>query len=128
MSKKPTPTSGIPSRLPAPSVKRQPVQATTGGVEPKKESSIPSAIPKVPVLTPPVTTTTPTSITNKSEPDLSAEPSVQTLDQLKKEKDALNYQNKDLSEKLETLKLKRAEDREKIREFEKSKIQLQQVI
>jgi len=34
---------------------------------------------------------------------------------------------KDLNEKLETLKLKRAEDREKLREFEKLKLQNQQV-
>lgn len=34
---------------------------------------------------------------------------------------------KDLTEKLETLKLKRAEDREKLREFEKAKVQIQQV-
>jgi hypothetical protein len=35
---------------------------------------------------------------------------------------------KDLNEKLDTLKLKRAEDREKLREFDKVKIQMQQVI
>lgn len=35
---------------------------------------------------------------------------------------------KDLNEKLETLKLKRAEDRDKLREFDKVKIQMQQVI
>lgn len=34
---------------------------------------------------------------------------------------------KDLTEKLETLKLKRAEDREKLREFEKAKMQIQQL-
>jgi dynactin 1 len=34
---------------------------------------------------------------------------------------------KDLNEKLETLKLKRSEDREKLREFDKIKIQIQQV-
>ena len=34
---------------------------------------------------------------------------------------------KDLNEKLETLKLKRAEDREKLREFDKLKLQNQQV-
>jgi dynactin 1 len=35
---------------------------------------------------------------------------------------------KDLNEKLETLKLKRAEDRDKLREFDKVKIQMQQVV
>ena len=33
----------------------------------------------------------------------------------------------DLKEKLETLKLKRAEDREKLREIDKQKMQIQQV-
>ena len=39
----------------------------------------------------------------------------------------LKAQVKDLTEKLETLKLKRAEDRDKIREYDKQKIQIQQV-
>ena len=39
----------------------------------------------------------------------------------------LRSQNKDLNEKLETLKIKRGEDREKLREYEKNKIQIQQV-
>ena len=39
----------------------------------------------------------------------------------------LRSQNKDLNEKLETLKIKRSEDREKLREYEKNKIQIQQV-
>jgi dynactin 1 len=34
---------------------------------------------------------------------------------------------KDLNEKVETLKIKRAEDKSKLKEFEKAKIQLQQV-
>jgi dynactin 1 len=40
----------------------------------------------------------------------------------------LRSQIKDLNEKLETLKLKRAEDREKLREFDKLKLLNQQVI
>ena len=39
----------------------------------------------------------------------------------------LNAEIKDLNEKLETLKFKRAEDKIKLKEFEKVKIQLQQV-
>jgi len=45
-----------------------------------------------------------------------------------KEKVQLRSQIKDLNEKLETLKLKRAEDREKLREFDKLKLLNQQVI
>ena len=44
-----------------------------------------------------------------------------------KEMANLRSQNKDLNEKLETLKIKRSEDREKLREYEKNKIQIQQV-
>ena len=38
------------------------------------------------------------------------------------------YNQNDIQEKLETLKIKRGEDREKLREYEKNKIQIQQVI
>lgn len=43
------------------------------------------------------------------------------------EVEALRNTIKDLNEKLETLKLKRAEDREKLREADKLKLQMQQV-
>lgn len=44
-----------------------------------------------------------------------------------KENEILKHKIKDLEEKLETLKLKRAEDRDKLREHEKLKLQIQQV-
>lgn len=47
--------------------------------------------------------------------------------ELAKENENLKLKVKDLEEKLETLKVKRAEDRDKVREFDKSKIQLQQL-
>ncbi len=45
------------------------------------------------------------------------------------DKETIKFKNtiKDLTEKVETLKMKRAEDREKLRELEKSKMQIQQV-
>ena len=43
------------------------------------------------------------------------------------EMEGLKAEIKDLEEKLETLKVKRAEDKVKLKEFEKVKIQLQQV-
>ena len=43
------------------------------------------------------------------------------------ETDNLKAEVRDLQEKLETLKVKRAEDKTKLKEFEKAKIQLQQV-
>ncbi len=47
-----------------------------------------------------------------------------------KDKEIINLrsQNKDLNEKLETIRIKRSEDREKLREYEKNKIQSQQVL
>jgi len=41
--------------------------------------------------------------------------------------DGLRAEVKDLQEKLDTLKVKRAQDAAKLKEFEKTKIQLQQV-
>jgi len=43
------------------------------------------------------------------------------------EMDGLRAEVKDLQEKLDTLKVKRAQDGAKLKEFEKTKIQLQQV-
>ncbi|XP_069833199.1 dynactin subunit 1 isoform X2 [Dendropsophus ebraccatus] len=44
-----------------------------------------------------------------------------------KEEESLRAQVKDLEEKLETLKMKRAEDKAKLKELEKSKLQLEQL-
>nr|XP_022336647.1 dynactin subunit 1-like isoform X4 [Crassostrea virginica] len=49
-----------------------------------------------------------------------------TLQQLQ-EMEGLRAEVKDLNEKLETLKIKRSEDKVKLKEFEKAKIQLQQL-
>ncbi|CAL1528730.1 unnamed protein product [Lymnaea stagnalis] len=47
--------------------------------------------------------------------------------QQQQEIEGLRLEVKDLNEKLETLKIKRAEDKSKLKEFEKTKIQLQQL-
>lgn len=47
--------------------------------------------------------------------------------QQQQEIEGLKAEVRDLNEKLETLKIKRAEDKVKLKEFEKVKIQLQQV-
>ena len=47
--------------------------------------------------------------------------------QQQQEIEGLRAEVKDLEEKLETLKVKRADDKVKLKEFEKVKIQLQQV-
>lgn len=48
--------------------------------------------------------------------------------QQQQEADGYKLEIKDLNEKLETLKVKRAEDKNKLKEFEKVKIQLQQLL
>ena len=50
-----------------------------------------------------------------------------SLVQQQQEMEGLNAEIKDLNEKLETLKIKRAEDKAKLKEFEKAKIHLQTV-
>ena len=47
--------------------------------------------------------------------------------QQQQEIDGLKEEVKDLNEKLDTLKIKRAEDKAKLKEFDKAKIQMQQV-
>lgn len=46
---------------------------------------------------------------------------------LSQEEEALRAQVKDLEEKLETLRIKRTEDKAKLKELEKHKIQLEQL-
>ena len=48
--------------------------------------------------------------------------------QQQQEIEGLQVEVKDLNEKLDTLKIKRNEDKAKLKEFEKTKIQLQQVV
>lgn len=55
------------------------------------------------------------------------EDKLSSLQQLQ-EMEGLRAEIRDLNEKLETLKIKRAEDKVKLKEFEKAKIQLQQVL
>ncbi|XP_047242263.1 dynactin subunit 1-like isoform X5 [Girardinichthys multiradiatus] len=59
---------------------------------------------------------TPSKLFNQVEPALS-----------KQEEESLRAQVKDLEEKLETLKIKRTEDKAKLKELEKHKIQLEQL-
>ncbi|XP_076866566.1 dynactin subunit 1a isoform X3 [Brachyhypopomus gauderio] len=54
-------------------------------------------------------------------------PSVPAQSMSSKEEEALRAQVKDLEEKLETLRMKRAEDKTKMKELEKHKIQLEQL-
>lgn len=75
-------------------------------------------------------------VLQSSIPDLSTSSSLLTSSpvidkmtnlQQQQEMEGLKAEIKDLNEKLDTLKIKRSEDKAKLKEFEKSKIQLQQV-
>ncbi|RZC39748.1 dynactin subunit 1 [Asbolus verrucosus] len=67
-----------------------------------------------------VITTTPTPITSVEEKI--------SMIQLQQEMENRNQQIRDLNEKLDTLKIKRQDDKEKLKEFDKLKIQLEQLI
>ncbi len=74
--------------------------------------------------------TSTTALTTSGNQSNVADTTVSSSSDLPIDKDTLKLKStiKDLTEKLETLKLKRAEDREKLRELDKSKIQIQQVL
>nr|CAH7755037.1 unnamed protein product [Callosobruchus chinensis] len=103
--------SGSRSHLASPSVEKLNIEQpeATGFVETLK-----------PQFTPGQSLTTPTPIT-------SIEEKISNL-QLQQELENRSQQIKDLSEKLETLKLKRQEDKEKLKDYDKLKIQLEQLI
>ena len=92
------------------------MQAKSDSAQPKQISTaipspaVASAASAIPSLTPKLSAES-TSDNNNSD-----------------ETASFKNQIKDLTEKLETLKLKRSEDREKLREFDKLKLQIQQVI
>uniref|UniRef100_U5EZ92 Dynactin subunit 1 n=1 Tax=Corethrella appendiculata TaxID=1370023 RepID=U5EZ92_9DIPT len=66
------------------------------------------------------------SLTSPSPAHTSTEDRIQIL-QLQQEIEDLKVQNKDLVEKLETLKQRRSEDKERLREFDKMKTQFDQL-
>ena len=65
-------------------------------------------------------------VSSAPAPQQSLSDKITNLEQ-QQEIDNLKADVRDLQEKLETLKVKRAEDKVKLKEFEKVKIQLQQV-
>ncbi|EDS39730.1 150 kDa dynein-associated polypeptide [Culex quinquefasciatus] len=67
------------------------------------------------------------SLTSPSPAPSGTEERIHLL-QLQQEIEDLKTQNKDLVEKLETLKVRRAEDRERLREFDKLKTQYDQLV
>lgn len=109
-----TPTPTINETMPPPQQAKPATRVSTGGI-PKQSAS--SGNLRASLL--------PTSARSSHE-NLVA-PSVVISEAAVKEAVKDKSVIKDLTEKLETLKLKRSEDREKLREFEKSKVQILQL-
>ncbi|KAM3849821.1 dynactin subunit 1-like, partial [Diretmus argenteus] len=82
--------------------------------EPSTPAQTPLAAPVIPTLHSPGV-------------PLAPAPSKENVTKEKQEEEALRVQVKDLEEKLETLKMKRTEDKAKLKELEKHKIQLEQL-
>uniref|UniRef100_A0A8D0G1V0 Dynactin subunit 1 n=1 Tax=Sphenodon punctatus TaxID=8508 RepID=A0A8D0G1V0_SPHPU len=78
-----------------------------------------SSEPSTPAQTPLAAPVIPTPLTSPMAPPVAPSPT--------KEEENLRTQIRDLDEKLETLKMKRNEDKAKLKELEKYKIQLEQV-
>ncbi|KAJ8316867.1 hypothetical protein KUTeg_004771 [Tegillarca granosa] len=146
-----SPASSIPrdSSLPGPvsrlyrgSKESTPESDKSGQGTPKSTSeNKKSSMPDLTLSDSSVTTSEPMVVENVTEkkssiPDLSASSSMLTSSpvidkmtnlQQQQEMEGLKAEIKDLNEKLDTLKIKRSEDKAKLKEFEKSKIQLQQL-
>uniref|UniRef100_A0A8C8S830 Dynactin subunit 1 n=1 Tax=Pelusios castaneus TaxID=367368 RepID=A0A8C8S830_9SAUR len=104
-----TPSSAASSGTPGPSGSA----SASGGEMSSSEPSTPAQTPlAAPIIPSP-------SLTSPVAPPLAPSPT--------KEEENLRSQVRDLEEKLETLKMKRNEDKAKLKELEKYKIQLEQV-
>ncbi|KAK9712383.1 Dynein associated protein [Popillia japonica] len=112
--------SGSRSHLASPSVER-PTETEMISQIPKRASFIETGFVETlkPQFTPGQALT--------STPITSMEEKLSNL-QLQQEVENRNQQIKDLSEKLETLKIKRQEDKERLKDYDKLKIQLEQLI
>ncbi|VEN45973.1 unnamed protein product [Callosobruchus maculatus] len=115
--------SGSRSQLASPSVEKLNIEQPEAVASVSKRASfVETGFVETlkPQFTPGQSLTTPTPIT-------SIEEKISNL-QLQQELENRSQQIKDLSEKLETLKLKRQEDKEKLKDYDKLKIQLEQLI
>ncbi|XP_049823261.1 dynactin subunit 1 isoform X2 [Aethina tumida] len=117
--------SGSRSQLASPSVEKLTSDSGNGADSqiPKRASFVETGFVETlkPQFTPgQVLTTTPTPLT-------SVEEKINNM-QLQQEIENRQQQIKDLTEKLESLKLRRQEDKDKLKDFDKLKIQLEQLI
>ncbi|XP_060076603.1 dynactin subunit 1-like isoform X2 [Ylistrum balloti] len=101
------------------------------GRGPSKEATPPPPVPSE--IKPPPKESTPKLPTTKTTPTTPADVSMTSLEdkmtnlQQSQEIEGLTAEIKDLNEKLETLKIKRSEDKGKLKEFERAKLQMQQL-
>ncbi|KRT81438.1 hypothetical protein AMK59_5748 [Oryctes borbonicus] len=112
--------SGSRSHLASPSVERPPEPEMISQI-PKRASFVETGF--VETLKPQFTPGQPLT----STPITSMEEKISNL-QLQQEIENRNQQIKDLTEKLDTLKVKRQEDKERLKDYDKLKIQLEQLI
>nr|CAI5831023.1 unnamed protein product [Callosobruchus analis] len=115
--------SGSRSQLASPSVEKLNIEQPEAVASVSKRASfVETGFVETlkPQFTPGQSLTTPTPIT-------SIEEKISNL-QLQQELENRSQQIKDLSEKLETLKMKRQEDKERLKDYDKLKIQLEQLI
>ncbi|XP_055012235.1 dynactin subunit 1-like isoform X4 [Boleophthalmus pectinirostris] len=111
------PASSLPSLLVRPTAGRASLSASRESLS-SSHSDISEAAPSAPAPAAPATPATPAPAT-AAPASVPATPS--------KEEESLRAQVKDLEEKLETLRMKRSEDKAKLKELEKHKIQLEQL-
>ncbi|XP_067656587.1 dynactin subunit 1-like isoform X2 [Haliotis asinina] len=135
-SKETTPVDDKPATaLPTPARQSPPGASTPAQQSPPEEEKAPAVVEKpAPVEKTAVVEKTPVVEAPRkspSKPDVSAmttsiDDKISNLQQ-QQEIEGLQAEVKDLNEKLETLRIKRTEDKGKLKEYEKAKIQLQQL-
>ncbi|XP_072525870.1 dynactin subunit 1a isoform X1 [Salminus brasiliensis] len=113
-----TPGKGVKQ---APASRKSAVRRSTKTGRPSAAGSVPDLAENEPA------TPSQTALGAPVVPQPSGTPGGSSLTASSKEEEALRAQVKDLEEKLETLKMKRAEDKVKLKELEKHKIQLEQL-
>ncbi|XP_057658950.1 dynactin subunit 1-like isoform X2 [Diorhabda carinulata] len=114
---------GSKTHLESPSIERQPDINESQSQTPKRASFVETGFVETlkPQFTPgQAMITTPTPVTSMDD-------KISSL-QLQQELENRNQQITDLTEKIETLKIKRQEDKERLKNYDKLKIQLEQLI
>ncbi|XP_046576872.1 dynactin subunit 1-like isoform X2 [Haliotis rubra] len=135
-SKETTPVDDKPpTAVPTPARQSPPGGPTPAQQSPPEEEKKPAVVEKAAVVEKPAVVEKAAVVEaprkSPSKPDLSAmttsiDDKISNLQQ-QQEIEGLQAEVKDLNEKLETLRFKRTEDKGKLKEYEKAKIQLQQL-